>query len=434
MKNDVSSNNGHNKYKEFKLRLEDAPRKLDEALVRLLSCYTWEGKPAIKNAVIQVDIPAYGFIHTVACGEAYANSKAPMTPSHQFHIASVTKTMTATLILQLCERGALGSQGLDTTLGDLELFDEEVLDRIHVLNEVSYGNSITVRHLLTHTAGIKDASIDDATGTAADYGGQPAPGSYGARFGRSLMHHMTCINDPEFDLSSLHTTKEWIPWDPTRPFEQEAGVVNWFLNSGTAETPLSRPGEAYHYSDTGYVMLGLLTEKLAKKSFHTQLRERIFDPLGMNMSYLAYAKDPDSALWQREVADFYVGNVPLVTTGFNISFDWAGGGVVSTAKDLNVFLQALIRGDLFKKRETLAKMVQWKVYPGLKEPIIGIGLGIRKESTPFGTILWGHGGIWGAKMCYAPATGIFLSGTVNQRLVAPNRWWIDILQVMHNLK
>jgi len=434
MGNSGSSVNGYDRFRESKLRLEEAPRKLDEALARLLSRYMWEGQSMIKNAVIQVDIPTHCFMHTVACGEAYANSNVPMTLDHQFHLASVTKTMTATLVLQLWERGELGAQGLDTTLEDLELFDKEVLDRIHVLNGVSYGSHITVRHLLTHTAGIKDASIDDATGTAADYGGQAAPGSYGARLRRNLQQHLACLKDPECDLSCLPTTKEWVPWDPTRPFDQEAGVVNWFLNNGMAATPLSRPGEAYHYSDTGYVMLGLLTEKLSGRSFHAQLRERIFNPLGMDKSYLAYAKDPDPRFWQREVADFYIGNVPLVTTGFNMSSDWAGGGVVSTARDVNVFLQALIHGDLFKKQETLAEMVQWRVYPGLVEPIVGVGLGIFAEITPFGTVLWGHAGAWGAKMCYEPDTGIFLSGTVNQRLVTPNRWWIDILEVIHDPK
>ena len=306
-----------------------------------------------------------------------------MTPDHQFHLASVAKTMTAALLLQLWEEGALGPCGLDATLAGLALFDEEIAARLNMIDGVSYGKKITVRHLLTHTSGIKDAVVDDAAGTAHDYG-EPAPGSYGARLRKAIPAHLACLADPACDISPLVTSKEWAMWDPACPEDNEAGVINWFLASGTAAASLSPPGEAFHYSDTGYVILGLLSEKLSGKSLHRQWRERIFDPLGMDKSYLAYARDPEPDTWTYEVSDFYLGDVPYVTGRINVSFDRGGGGVVSTAADVVRFLRALIDGQLFKNSKTLATMLQWRAFPGINSPRAGVGLGIFAEGKRAG--------------------------------------------------
>ena len=342
---------------------QQARSNLDQALARLFAGEGISEGPGIKNAVLRVEAPAFGFVHEAALGRANADSDAPMTTAHQFHLASVAKTMTATLLLQLWEEGALGPDGLDTTLAELALFDDAIVERLHRLGGVTYGKTITVRHLLTHTSGIKDAVVDDAAGTAHDYGG-PAPGSYGARIRQGIPQHQACLADRHCNVAELVTSKEWTMWDPARPHDREAGVINWFLASGTAAAALAPPGDAFHYSDTGYVILGLLTEKLSGKSLHRQWRERIFDPLGMDKSYLAYARDPDPGPWIHDVCDFYLGNFPYVTSGINLSFDRGGGGVVSTVADVLRFLRALMEGRLFRKAETLAAMLQWRTYPG----------------------------------------------------------------------
>lgn len=86
-------------------------------------------------------------------------------------------------------------------------------------------------------------------------------------------------------------------------------MLNWFLNSGTAASPVDQPGEVLHYSDTGYVILGLLVERLSGRSPYGELRERIFRPLTMKWSYLEYADDPDARLWRKKAADFHIGEV-----------------------------------------------------------------------------------------------------------------------------
>ena len=64
--------------------------------------------------------------------------------------------------------------------------------------------------------------------------------------------------------------KNWVPWDPERPDDPQAGIVNYYLNQ-LAHAPVGPPGEQYHYSDTAYVILGLVIERLTGQSLHPQL-------------------------------------------------------------------------------------------------------------------------------------------------------------------
>ena len=409
-----------------------ARKNLDRVMARLAAGDFNTEQPGVINAVLRIDVPDMDFVYEAAVGQARVDSDAPMTPAHQFHLASVAKTMTAVLLLQLWEEGALGPNGLDATLLELGLFDPAIVDRLHKIDGVSYGRQLTVRHLLLHRGGLKEAVVDDAGGTAQEYGG-PAPNSYGARYRRDLAAHVACLQDPHCDLvsSGLATTKTWQMWDPDRPDDKEAGVINWFLATGASEAALWPPGERFKYSDTAYVILGLLSEHLSGKDLHRQWRERVFDPLGMDSSYLAYATDPDPAPWMRQVSDFFYGDIGGVSNQLNVSFDRGGGGVVSTVGDLNRFMQGLIQGRLFRNPETLVRMTQWRHYPGIEAPRAGVGLGIFAETTDAGTVVIGHSGAYGAKMYYEPETGIYFSGTVNQRIGVPYYWWKELFKAIH---
>jgi D-alanyl-D-alanine carboxypeptidase len=409
---------------------KEARRRLDDVMARLESGAFNSEEPGVINAVIRIDLPAKDFVYEKAVGRAYARADTLMTTGHQFHIASVAKPMTATLILQLAEEGLLGDRGLDSNLAELGIFDDEIVDRLHMIDGTSYGRQMTIRHLLMHTAGIKSAHGDDAGGTAKGYG-HLAPESYGARYRNGIDSHLACLEDPDCDPAQLVTSKNWNMWDPTRPDDKEAGVVNWFLATGTSAAALWPPGERFYYSDTGYVILGLVAEKLFGKDLHRLWRERIFDPLGMDKSYLAYAADPAPDPWTFDVSDFFVGHIGAVTSQLNVSFDRGGGGVVSTVGDLNRYLQGLIQGKLFKNPETLIQMTQWRYFPGIDAPRAGVGLGIFGEGTEFETVLIGHSGVYGTKMYYEPETGLYFSGTLNQRHGVPYYWWHEVIGAVH---
>jgi len=375
---------------------------------------------SIKNTVLAISIPQQDFIHQIVLGKAKANSDAPMTLEHQFHIASITKTMTATLILQLYEKGEFGTKGLDITLAELSVFPVKALKRLHRKNNMSYGQDITLRQLLTHTSGLKDPYSDDKNGVAADYDNQAAPHSIAARWQSDL--EKMGSEDASFDEQSAIIFKNWIPWDASQPDNKDAGMLNYYINT-LGNSPAALPDEIYHYSDTGFVILALVAEKISNKSYHKLLRDNIFDQLGMDSTYLAYARDPKPDKWEKDISDCFAGPFPMVTGGFNFSFDWGGGGVVSTVGDLNKFLQALLKGNLFTKPDTLKEMLDFKIYKGLEGSGTKMGLGIFSEKNKKSrNTIWGHDGAWGTVMYYEPSGGIYISGTVNQLIGVPNGW------------
>ncbi|OYT16426.1 MAG: hypothetical protein B7C24_07840 [Bacteroidetes bacterium 4572_77] len=379
-----------------------------------------DGSEVIKNSVLEISIPQFSFKQQIVSGKAKADREHSMSPFHQFHIASITKTMTATLILQLCEIGVFGSKGLDTTLDELPIFSTKVLSRLHNKNNISKGSNITIKQLLTHTSGLKDPYSDDANGIASEYDSGIAPNSIAAQWQSDL--EKMGSGDSSFDKKTAIIFKNWIPWDAAQVDNKEAGMLNYYINT-LGDSPVALPGEIYHYSDTGFVILALIAEKMSSKSYHRLLRDNIFDPLGMDSTYLAYASDPKPNKWEKEISDCYAGPFPMVTGGFNFSFDWGGGGVVSTASDLNLFLEELIKGALFIKPDTLKEMLDFKTYRGLENSGIKMGLGIFEEKNKKnGIILWGHDGAWGTVLYYEPSKGIYISGTVNQLVGVPAGW------------
>ena len=350
------------------------------------------GDAPVGSAVVRIETADGRLIFEGAAGVARPDTGAAMRPSTPIHIASVAKTFTATLVLQLAEEGRLGPRGIDAALADFNVFSPEVLRRLHRRDGVSHAERITLRQLLTHTAGLRDAMVDDAEHCAG-----PAPGSL---IGGLL-------------APGGNPARAWVPWDAKRPDDASAGVVNFFINRGIADQPLFLPGEGFHYSDTGFVMLGLLVETIDGRSLQTSLRARILEPLGLRNTYLAYRDEPALGPNRAPEAEVYAGDLPILTSGGNLSFDWAGGGLVSTVSDLATFLRALLGGRLFRSNITLAQMTQWIRPAGLDESRTGVGLGLFR--TPIdGAELWGHSGAWGTKLAFEPRSRLVFAGTTNQ--------------------
>lgn len=385
----------------------------------------------IHNAVVVIEDRARSLVYAKGVGAARESRPETITAKDQFPIASVTKTMTATVILQLFEEGKLGAKGIETTLGSLGVFEPAVLDRLMTFEGRSYGAVLTIRQLLAHQSGLRDVFMDDANLTSDQNRGDAAPSSFGGVLLGVLGEHRKCLETPGCDVSALMTGKNWNPWDPSRPGDPQAGVLNFYLSyKGGATNGLFAPGQGYHYSDTGYIILGLVIEKLTGDTLHEAYRKRLFDPLGLKRTYLEYAAKPATAPYEGNAADFYIGDFPGRTGRFNISFDWAGGGVVSTAEELNRFIRALGEGRLFGKAETLALMTspQWRETRG--DLVVERGLGVSRLTAPDGVSYFGHTGFWGAIMLYEPGTGISLGGTLNQVGHNPAPWAIDLLRAV----
>jgi len=407
-------------------KYEEAVKSLDN-FVNTLVFKGDEAKPSnIFNAVVLIASPDNGFSHISSAGLARADTGEAMTGNHQYHIASTGKMMTATVLLQLWEEGFLGQKGLDTTLGDFGLFDRDTLNRLFVFGGKAYGGSLTLRQLLTHSSGMKDIQADDGNYTAEEFGG-PAPGSlFASLWSRRDIHLLE--NNDLFELN----IPNWKPWDSKRPYEKEAGLINWLLNGGCAESPVFLPDQGFHYSDTAFTILALLIEHLTGRSFHRVQRERIFDPLGMDSTFMSYNDDPDPAPWTHSVSDFYFGDIPGMSKGINLSNDFGGGGQVSTAEDLYTFLRNLLEGNLFKNNETLEVMSNWRYHRKKLDAIgpdmfHGIGLGIFRSKTRDNTHWVGHAGAWGSWAAYEEESGIYISGTCNQRTPNVRNWAANAL-------
>lgn len=348
-----------------------------------------------------------------AAGAARSEHAATMTVETPCHVASVGKTFTAVLVLQLWERGAFDSRGLDMPVADTGFLAPEVVSRLHRLDGRSHGERITLRQLLTHTAGLRDAVVDGAAHLAARDGGAAPDSLIGQLLSRAGQ-------GPEMPSPA------WVPWQSPGDREGPAGTLNFYLDTpGMADPALSLPGTRFHYSDTGFVLLALMVEHLAGQPLHVLLRERIFTPLEMHRSYLAYRDDPPLSPGRLEEADVWLDDKPLLAGGVDLSFDWGGGGIVATMGDLVRFLRGLIQGRLFTRPRTLAAMLDWQVPEGLRAPRTGVGLGIFRTQHGRHTLI-GHGGAWGTKMVYDPALSLFFAGTLN-RAQAPEDWHAQLL-------
>ncbi|HEY5878045.1 MAG TPA: serine hydrolase domain-containing protein [Nakamurella sp.] len=263
-----------------------------------------------------------------ASGAARLDPRIPLRAAARFRAGSITKSMVATVALQLVGEGKLR---LDDTV-------ERWLP-----GSVPQGDSITLRQLLNHTSGIYNYT-----------------------------------DDPAF-LGDLVA-------DPTRTRSPESLVA-----VATSHPPLFQPGSSWSYSNTNYILVGLIIQAATGRAVQTELGRRIFTPLGLhNTSF---------PVTDRGIAGYHAhgyllpGNPfiptdqPLdVTTLVNPSWAWAAGAVISTADDLARFYGALFGGRLLSP--ALLRQMQTTVQV---DPVFGYGLGVFSIRTVCGTI-WGHNG------------------------------------------
>jgi len=385
---------------------EEVTKALDALVIDLLQ----QEPHSAQNAVVCIESPRHQFRYAKAVGQARPDSGEAMRLDHAFHWASIGKTLTATLILQLWEEGAFGDGGLDRPLGELAVLPESLLARLQLHGGTVHGHKLSLRQLLNHTSGMKDAMQDGIDLTGAEAGGLAPDSLLGQLF---------------FDETIRKKfPSPMVPWDRSASADARyAGILNFYCyDDQYAKTALFEPGESFHYTDTGYVLLALIVEAVRGKPLHEVLAERIFEPIFLSNIYLAYRSDPVLGVCRQPESEIYFGEAPCLSAGMDLSFDWGGGGIVSAAPTLVQFIKALMAGELFKHSRTLEEMLTWQRPEGLKLPRTGAGLGIFKTEYPAGELL-GHSGAWGANMYWDPDSDIYLGGTINQVMGKGNWHW-----------
>src|SRR5215467_14667506 len=256
-------------------------------------------------------------------GLADVATQTPMAAGDRVRVGSVTKTFVATVVLQLVAEHRLSlSDTVDQWLPGL----------------VPHGGNITLQELLQHTSGIY---------------------SY--------------TNDPGF-LQALLS-------DPTRVWRPEE-----LVHIAVAHPPLFPPGTSFAYSNTDYVLLGMIIQAATGHPVGQQLRARIFRPLGLGDSYFPYANPQLRKPYAHGYLLNQPGTGPVDTTVMSPSWAGAAGGIVSTAADIARFYTALLTGKLLPAAQLQQMMTTTPTGQG-----DNYGLGIDSVSLPCGTV-WGHTG------------------------------------------
>lgn len=313
--------------------------------------------PSIPGLILHLEAPHRDLDVSIAAGVADRATATPLAPDAGFRIASNTKTFTAAAILRLVEQDRVS---LDASIA--ELLGPETVD---ALRAGGYRPAdITVRHLLLHTSGIYDHGQDPA--------------------------YQRAVNaDP---------AKHW-----TR-LEQ----VRFAVDHGT---PVGEPGAVYAYSDTGYILLGEILERVTDAPLADAYRTLLdFARLHLDATYLESFEPAPPGSTPR--AHQYVGDID----GFaaDPSFDHYGAaGLVSTVEDLSRFYRALMRGEVFTRPETLDTMLE--IPPPNTES--GAGMGIFRIDVA-GTTCWSHSGFWGTFVATCPQIDVTTAATWNQAMPA----------------
>ncbi|WP_254878730.1 serine hydrolase [Streptomyces sp. NA04227] len=296
-------------------------------------------------------------------GVADRAAGTPMRRDLKFRAGSVTKTFTATVVLQLVAEHRLR---LDDTVQ--RLLPDQVLPG----NALS-GPPVTVRQLLNHTSGLYDY-ID------------------------GLLPHFRTLD------------QYW-------PREQLIGI-------GLAEPRyFPEPGTRFRYSNTNYLLLDLIVERLTDRDLRTNLERRIFAPLGLRDTSYPLAKTTIDGAHVHGYADVtpLLPDAPGATrydvTGFSPSEAGASGALVTTADDLARFYRALLRGRLLPAHLLHRMLTDTVPTTGAAAPpAVGYGLGMYVYATDCG-LAYGHGGSAPGYLTY-----VLNSRDGREQLVAHTNW------------
>jgi D-alanyl-D-alanine carboxypeptidase len=324
-------------------------------------------EPGVHSGLLLVDGP--GFHWVGACGIAFVDSGLPVSPVDQFNIDSIAKMMTASITMKLVEERRLA---LDDCIA--AYLPDSLIQGLHVYEGQSYGEEITVRQLLNHTSGIRD-----------DWA---CPGFV--------------------DLIAGDPDKRWTP----------EGTIGYVKANCP---PVFKPGGGFHYSDTAYNVLGLVLESVTGKALHELYRGMLLDPLGMDHTYRPAYEAARPSVSGRRPAERYLGDMECGLWTSVMTADWAGGGLVSTAEDLNRFMRAFVRDEIFSDPSTKAAMLTW-IESG---PHNNYGLGVSRVlferiNDPAAAMLgevWGHSGSSHNFMYYWPQEDVTIVGTLNQMAI-----------------
>ncbi|MFB7208544.1 serine hydrolase domain-containing protein [Streptomyces sp. NPDC056255] len=283
-----------------------------------------DGYPGVIGMVRKGDTTQY-----VHAGVGDLTNKVPADPKAKFRIGSNTKAFTSTVLLQLEGEKKLS---LDDTVA-------KWLPGAVAANGYD-GSKITIRQLLNHTSGLPD-------------------------YFRSVL-----VNGPYF----LNT-------NPREVFPPQ-NLVDVAL---AMRAPAAEPGEKFEYSNTNYLLAGMVIKAVTGEDAATQIQRRIIEPLGLRDTSFPTS---DPALYGNYLHGYAIRTIFINdATASNVQVFGSAGAMVSTMDDLATFSRALMTGKLLEP----AQMTELKTTVPVTADA-GYGLGIERMKLSCGKSAWGHNG------------------------------------------
>lgn len=292
--------------------------------------------------LVHVEAPGRYISWNYAVGDADRITQQPLLTSQPVLIASNTKPYVAATILRLVEQGCVQ---VDQPIEKLLRAETE-----QQLSAAGYQTEkITLRHLLSHTSGIRDY-----------------------------------VDEGYFQLIGMHKDHAW-----TRD-EQ-------ITRAARAGLPYAAPGDTFRYADINYLLLTEVIETCTQKPFYEAIRS-LLDLKKHRLRNTWFIKLEKTPKKSAALAHQYWDKYGWDTYDLDPSWDlYGGGGMAATVKDMALFFRWLFEGKIIQNKDVLAQMYQ-DVPPNLE---VNYCLGIRKISIA-GFTGYNHGGGLGTDVVYIP--------------------------------
>jgi len=344
----------------------DTTQAINARFQSLLDTAVRGGLPGVS---LRVNGPGVDF--QGAAGVADLITGEALTTKHAMYMASIGKTFTAAIALQLCDEGRLI---LEAPIANW--LPDEVSRRIPA------SGNITLRHLLSHTSGLIDY-MNDAKAWTTDFASDP--------------HRQWTHNDV-------------VPYLYDRPL-------------------LFEPGTNYHYSNSNYILVGLIIEQVTGQPRHTLISKRILAPLGLQHTF-----NGDETVSSEKRAHGYIkwrGRI-IDTYPWYSHYGLADSGIHSTPGELSLFIESL-----FNTEEILSESMRTQMtsVSTLGRPPSDYGLGIYVQHNPWGAgqRWYSHDGIdpgYQADMLYLPELDLTIVLAANASMGKANFIYEKLITVV----
>jgi D-alanyl-D-alanine carboxypeptidase len=278
----------------------------------------------------------HGVITDAVAGTTIVGQNIPVDPGTHYRTGSITKTMMATVILQLVGEGRLS---LDDTV-------ERWLPGV-VTGNGNNGATITVRQLLQHTSGLFNYTSD-----------------------AGFLTTLTTANG--FYANKDH---QYTPQD--------------LLNIALSHPPVFTPGTAFQYDNTGYIVAGMVIQAVTGNTWDVELTNRIITPLGLTGTSVPGSVETLPAPFAHGY-NLWSAGAYSDTTEDNMSWADSAGAVITTTADEAKFWAALLTGGLLAPAQLTAMTT-----PVVLSTKTGYGLGIGRSTICKQDLWWHEGGTVG---------------------------------------